>query len=140
MERTRPTVFIVEDDDSVRRSLQRLMLSVGQNVEVFATAEEFLQFLGPVAPGCLVLDLNLPGMSGLELQARLSSEGCEVPVIIITAYGDDRTRRLAMGAGAVDFLHKPFEERDLLGAVARALCVTSFGGPDPGSDEPAGAC
>jgi FixJ family two-component response regulator len=132
MTRTRQTVVVVDDDDSVRRSLQRLIRSVGLDVEAFASAEDFLQSDRRAAPGCLLLDLQLPGMSGLELQERLLSEGRAIPVVFITAFGDDRSRELAARAGAVAFLQKPFEEKDLLDAVARTLGAAPADGPMAG--------
>ena len=140
MDRTRQTVFIIEDDDSVRRSLLRLMRSAGRNAQGFATAEEFLQFSGLAVPGCLLLDVHLPGMSGLELQELLLSEGRQVPVVFITAYVDERVRERALRAGAVAFLQKPFEEQALLDAVARALGVSPINGPDPGEGQTPGDC
>ena len=121
MSRSRPAVFILDDDDSVRRALLRLLRAAGLEAEAFATAEEFLQTSGREEPGCLVLDQHLPGLSGLELYERLRAEGRAVPVVFITAFEDERVREQALQAGAVAFLRKPFEERDLLDAVARAL-------------------
>jgi two-component system, LuxR family, response regulator FixJ len=118
---TRHTVYIIDDDDSVRRALRRLIRSVGLKVETFATAEEFLQSSIQPAPGCLILDLHLPGMSGLELQERLNTEGRGVPIVIVTAYPEEPVRELALEAGAIAFLQKPFEEQSLLDAVKRAL-------------------
>jgi two-component system response regulator FixJ len=135
MTRTRKTVVVVDDDDSVRRSLQRLIRSVGLNVEAFATAEDFLRSDQQPAPGCLLLDLQLPGMSGLELLERLLLEGRAIPVVFITAYGSDRSRELAARAGAVAFLQKPFEEKALLDAVARTL-----GASPPGMGDPPANC
>jgi FixJ family two-component response regulator len=122
-------VFIIDDDDSVRRALRRLFRAAGLDTETFATAEEFLRSGTGQVPDCLVLDQHLPGMSGLELQERLRSEGRALPVVFISAYEEERARDLALQAGAVAFLQKPFEERDLLDAVARAL-----------HDMPAGGC
>jgi FixJ family two-component response regulator len=121
MSRSRPAVFILDDDDSVRRALLRLLRAAGLVAEAFATAEEFLQAGGRPEPGCLVLDQHLPGLSGLELYERLRAEGRAVPVVFITAFEDERVREQALQAGAVAFLRKPFEERELLDAVARAL-------------------
>jgi FixJ family two-component response regulator len=111
------TVCIIDDDESVRRALRRLIRSVGLDVETFATAEEFLQSPAVPAPRCLVLDVHLPGMSGLELQERLKAEGRDIPIIFITAYAEDRVRELAMRAGAIAFLRKPFNEHLLLDAL-----------------------
>jgi FixJ family two-component response regulator len=121
MPRTARTVCIIDDDESVRRSLRRLLLSVGLTAEAFASAEEFLAAAGPPAPGCLVLDLHLPGLSGLELQARLKAEGRDIPVVFITAYGDAQAREHALKAGALGFLEKPFAAKALLEAVERAV-------------------
>jgi FixJ family two-component response regulator len=121
MSRSGQAVFILDDDDSVRRALLRLLRASGLEAEAFATAEEFLQTGGREEPGCLVLDQHLPGLSGLELYERLRAEGRAVPVVFITAFEDERVREQALQAGAVAFLRKPFEERELLDAVARAL-------------------
>src|SRR5262245_11146912 len=122
MSRTGQTVFVIDDDASVRRAVGRLIRSAGLKAVTFATAEEFLRSDEHPAPGCLVVDVHLPGLCGLELQERLSAEGRAVPVVFITAYGDDRTCGRALRAGAVAFLLKPFEEQSLLDAVDRALC------------------
>jgi FixJ family two-component response regulator len=122
MSRARQTVTIIDDDASVRRALARLLRSVGLSAATFASAEEYLQTLPEPAPGCLILDVHLPGLSGLELYERLKVEGRCLPVVFITAYETDRLRQLALAAGAVAFLPKPFEEQALLDAVARALC------------------
>ncbi len=122
-----PTVIIIDDDDSVRRALRRLMKSVGLNVETFANAEEFLEVLAQWPPQaevpqtCLILDLHLPGLSGLELQSRLNAEGKNLPVVFVTAYTDDLARERALQAGTIAFLQKPFEERALLDAVEKGL-------------------
>jgi len=118
---TRQTIFIIDDDESVRRALRRLIRSVGLNVVTFATAEEFLQSPHQPAPDCLILDVHLPGLSGLELQERLTAEGRHVPIVFITAYAEDQMGEGALQAGAVAFLEKPFEEQLLLDAIARAL-------------------
>jgi len=118
---TQQTVFIIDDDESVRRALRRLIRSVGLNVVTFATAEEFLQSPEQPAPDCLILDVHLPGLSGLELQKRLKEEGRGVPIVFITAYADDQVRELTLQGSAIAFLEKPFEEQSLLDAVARAL-------------------
>jgi FixJ family two-component response regulator len=121
MSQTPRTVCIIEDDESVRRALRRLMRSVGLEAEAFASAEEFLLAAGSPAPACLILDLHLPGLSGLELQARLKANGRDIPVVFITAYGDQHVREQALRAGALAFLEKPFAEQCLLAAVRRAL-------------------
>ena len=118
---TGQTVVIIDDDDSVRRALCRLLRSVGLTTAPFATAEEFLQTPPQPAPGCLVLDVHLPGLGGLELHERLKAEGPCPPVVFITAYGNDRMPKLALSRGAIAFLTKPFEEKALLDAVAGAM-------------------
>jgi RNA polymerase sigma factor (sigma-70 family) len=116
-----PTVFVVDDDESVRRSLERLVRSVGLNVETFATAREFLSADRPNWPVCLVLDVRMPGMSGLDLQEELIAAGYSMPVIFLTGHGDIPMSVRAMKAGAVDFLQKPFSDQDLLDAIHRAI-------------------
>lgn len=116
-----PTVFIVDDDVSVREALSGLALSIGLHVEAFSSAKEFLRYERPEVPACLVLDVRLPGQSGLELQRELAAGSNPIPVIIITAHGDIPMSVSAMKAGAVDFLTKPFREQDLLDAIHRAL-------------------
>jgi len=120
MAKTRP-IIIIDDDESVRRALGRLLRSVGLTPSTFATAEEFLEATGQPPPGCLIVDVHLPGLSGPELQKRLRADGRGVPIVFITAYGDDQTRDLALRAGAIAFLQKPFEDRLLLDAVVRAM-------------------
>jgi FixJ family two-component response regulator len=120
MPETALTICIIEDDESVRRALGRLIRSVGFSVEAFATAEEFLPFFARTLPACLILDVHLPGLSGLELQRQLRAQGQNVPVIIVTAYADEGVQEQALEAGAVAFLQKPFEECSLLEAVFRA--------------------
>ena len=119
---TGPTIFVIDDDESVRRAVGRLIRAAGLNVKTFAAAEDFMRSTGLTAPGCLVLDVHLPGLSGLELQQRLNAEGRGVPIVFITAYGDDQACDRALRAGAIAFLQKPFEEQSLLDAVGRALC------------------
>ena len=114
-------VFVVDDDVSVRESLQGLICLAGWNVEVFATAGEFLARPPEEAPACLVLDVGLPDLSGLDLQARMTAGHRTLPIIFITAHGDVRTSVRAMKGGAVEFLTKPFRDSDLLDAVARAI-------------------
>jgi len=118
---TQQTIFIIDDDASVRRALRRLIRSVGLNVVTFATAEDFLQSPEQPVPDCLLLDVHLPGLSGFELQERLTAEGRSIPIVFITAYENDPAGARAVQAGAVAFLKKPFEEQSLLDAVARAL-------------------
>jgi len=114
-------VYVVDDDASVRRSLARLLESVGLNVRVFASPEEFLESASYDDLSCLVLDVRLPGTSGLTLQEELVATGRRMPVIFITGHGDIPMTVRAMKAGAVDFLPKPFSDRDLLDAVHSAL-------------------
>src|SRR5262249_2637618 len=121
MSGTHQYIVVIDDDESVRKALRRLFRSSGRDVTTFASAEEFLQATEQLAPGCLILDVHLPGLSGLELQERLQAEGRVVPIVFITAYGNDQVRALALQAGAVAFLEKPFEEQALLEAVERAL-------------------
>lgn len=114
-------VFVVDDDESVRRSLRRLLASAGFAVETFASAEEVLARGRPVGPACLVTDLQMPGVTGLELQERLASDAIRMPMVFITGHGDIPSSVRAMKEGAVDFLTKPFDDEELLGAVRRAL-------------------
>ena len=116
-----PTVFIVDDDDGVRKGLTLLLTSVGLKVETFSGAHEFLRAFHPARPGCLVLDVRMPGMSGLELQEKLRSDGIETPVIILTGHGDVPMAVRAVQTGAVDFIEKPFREQVLLDRIQQAL-------------------
>ena len=114
-------IAIVDDDESVRESVSSLVRSAGFGTEVFASAEEFLNSAHLRDTVCLILDLRMPGMSGLELQRRLSDADYRIPIIFITAQRDEGDRIEALKAGAVDFLHKPFSEKALLKAVDMAL-------------------
>jgi FixJ family two-component response regulator len=114
-------VFVVDDDAPMRESLENLIRSVGLRVKVFASAQEFLQSKRPDVPSCLVLDVRLPGLSGLDLQRRTSDTGMEIPIVFITGHGDIPMSVRAMKAGAVEFLTKPFREQDLLDAIQQAL-------------------
>jgi FixJ family two-component response regulator len=114
-------VFIVDDDDDVRRALARLFGSVGHQVKVFGSAAEFLGSKLPDAPSCLVLDVRLPGLSGLDFQAELGKANINIPIIFMSGYGDIPMSVKAMKAGAVDFLTKPFRDQDMLDAAAMAL-------------------
>lgn len=114
-------VFVVDDDAGVRRSLQNLIGSVGLRVETFASAQEFLGSKLVNVPSCLVLDVRLPGLSGLDLQKRITNLGIEIPIIFITGHGDIPMTVQAMKAGAVEFLAKPFRDQDLLDAIQQAL-------------------
>ena len=116
-----PTVFIIDDDASLRESIQDLLESSGLHSESFATAEEFLRSELPDGPRCLVLDVKLPGVSGLDFQRRLIEAGFQIPIIFITGHGDIPMTVKAMKSGAVEFLTKPFRDRDLLGAIRQAL-------------------
>src|ERR1700752_704271 len=118
---TEPLVFIVDDDDSMRQALTRLFYSVKLQVEVFASAQEFLKSERPDVPSCLVLDVRLPGLSGLEFQAELAKENIRIPIVFISGHGDIPMSVRAMKAGAIDFLAKPFRDQDLLDAVAAAI-------------------
>jgi FixJ family two-component response regulator len=119
--RTNPIVFLIDDDAAVRDAIRDLLFSVGHMVESFASAEEFLARRDPQACGCLVLDVRLPGTSGLELQKRLLAQKDRIPVIFISGYGDVPMAVQVMKAGAVDFLQKPFREQELLECVQAAL-------------------
>ena len=116
-----PVVFVVDDDPSMRATLTDVMRSVGLQVQTFASAREFMGSKLPDAPGCLVLDVRLPGQSGLEFQRTLAESGMELPVVFITGHGDVPMSVRAMKAGAVDFLIKPFRDQDLLDAVHAAI-------------------
>jgi FixJ family two-component response regulator len=116
-----PVISVVDDDESVRQSLGGLMRSVGFGVKVFSSAEEFLNSDDPRKTNCLILDVRMPGMDGFELQRRLEAGQYEIPVIFITAHGDEDLRQRALIAGAVDYLLKPFSEEELLNAVQAAL-------------------
>ena len=115
------TVFIIDDDARMRAAMQRLLKSVGLRTESFATPEEFLQRRLPDSPNCLVLDVRLPGMSGLDVQGRLIEAGVRIPIIFITGHGDIPMTVKAMKSGAIEFLTKPFRDQDLLDAIQQAL-------------------
>jgi FixJ family two-component response regulator len=114
-------VAIVDDDESLRRSIRNLLTSVGFRVETFASVEAFLQSTHRATTGCLVLDLRMPGMSGLDLLTYLAATGARVPAVILTAHADDEARRRTLQAGAIAFLGKPVQGDTLLDAVRRAL-------------------
>lgn len=116
-----PMIFVVEDDSSVREALAGLIRSAGWNVEVFVSAHEFLARPRPDAPGCLVLDVGLPGLSGLDLQSRMAEIHDDMPIVFITGHGDIPMSVRAMKAGAVEFLTKPFLDRELLDGIAVAI-------------------
>lgn len=116
-----PTVFLVDDEASVLKALSRLLRSAGLNVEAFRSPQEFLQHHDPHAPGCLVLDVAMPGLNGLDLQRALADRGTELPIIFLTARGDIPMSVQAMKGGAVDFLTKPANDEDLLAAIRAAI-------------------
>lgn len=116
-----PIVFIVDDDAGVRASIQDLLESVGLRSVSFGTAEEFLRGERPDGPSCLVLDVRLPGVNGLDFQGRLADAGIQIPIIFVTGHGDIPMTVKAMKSGAVEFLTKPFRDRDLLDAIRQAL-------------------
>jgi FixJ family two-component response regulator len=121
MQAATPIVFVVDDDISVRESLELLLASEGWQPAMFASAQEFLQCPRAVVPSCLVLDISLPGLNGLELQKRIASERTDMPIIFITGHGDVPMTVQAMKAGAVEFLTKPFSDEALLSAIRQAL-------------------
>ena len=114
-------IAVVDDDESVRTALQGLLKAVGLPVRSFASAEDFLKAGEQRETGCLIADIRMPGMSGLDLQAKLNAEHCPIPIIFITAHGDEKMRLRAMRAGAVEFLTKPFDDGILLERVRIAL-------------------
>jgi len=116
-----PIVFVVDDDRSVRDALRRLITSVGMTVEVFPTAQAFLSAPRGDAPGCLVLDVRLPGLSGLDLQRELANTNAPLPIIFLTGHADIPMSAQAMKAGAIEFLTKPFRGQDLLDAIRQAI-------------------
>lgn len=117
----RPTVFIVDDDLAIRKSLRWLIESVGLDVRDYSAAQEFLDEYDPAVPGCIVLDVRMPGMSGLDLQKRLNEQKIGLPVIMVTGYGEVPMAVRAMKHGAVDFLEKPVSEQILLDHIQRAV-------------------
>jgi FixJ family two-component response regulator len=116
-----PTVFVVDDDDLVRASIQGMLKSVGLHSETFGTPQDFLRTQRSVGPSCLVLDVRLPGVSGLDFQRELADAGIRIPIIFITGHGDIPMTVKAMKSGAVEFLTKPFRDQDLLDAIHQAL-------------------
>jgi FixJ family two-component response regulator len=115
------TVFVIDDDGRMRAAMQRLLKSVGLRAEAFASPQEFLRHKLPDGPSCLILDVRLPGISGLDVQRKLSEAGVQIPVIFITGHGDIPMTVKAMKSGAVEFLTKPFRDQDLLDAIQEAL-------------------
>jgi FixJ family two-component response regulator len=122
-----PLIAIVDDDESVRSAVYGVLKSGGYQARSFSSAGEFLQSGQQRTAACLITDVRMPGMSGLELQARLAEENCRMPIIFITAYGNSRMRSQAMKGGAVVFLGKPFDDKVLLDSVRAALNMTSNG-------------
>ena len=118
---TGPEIHIVDDDESVRNALERLIRSAGFRVRTFVSAEDFLQNREHAVPGCLLLDVRMPGRSGLELQDELAASGVNVPIVFITAHDDDEARSRALRGGAVAFFQKPFEDQALLDVIHKAL-------------------
>jgi FixJ family two-component response regulator len=116
-----PTVFVIDDDDLVRTAIQGMLKSVGLRSETFGTPQDFLRSKRPDGPSCLVLDVRLPGVSGLDFQRELADAGVRIPIIFITGYGDIPMSVKAMKSGAVEFLTKPFRDQDLLDAIYQAL-------------------
>ena len=116
-----PTVFIVDDDPAIRHAMELLMRSVGQPCETFHSADEFLESYAADRPGCLVLDIRMPGLGGFELQTRLQELGSSLPIIFITGHGDVPMAVEAMQNGAFDFLQKPFRDQDLLERIGHAI-------------------
>jgi FixJ family two-component response regulator len=123
MNHATPTVFIIDDDEAVRSALRLLLKSAGHTAASFESAQEFLARYSAQQPGCLVLDVRMPGMSGMELQEQLNQRGATIPVIFISGHGDIPLAVEAMQAGAFDFLQKPFKDHDLLERVGKALAV-----------------
>ncbi len=125
MSDTSPIVFVVDDDDAVRDSLMDLVDSVGLNARAFVSAKEFLDDFDASIPGCLVLDIRMPGMSGLDLQDRLVELGSKLPIVFITGHGDIPMAVRAVQRGAIDFIQKPFRDQELLDKVNQALKISS---------------
>jgi len=121
MSEDRPAVFVIDDDPSIRRSLDTLLRSVGLDVHLFSSAQEFMHAKRPETPGCLVLDIRLPGMSGLTFQQELAKAGVALPIIFLTGHGDVPMTVRAMKAGAAEFLTKPFDDQVLLDAIYAAI-------------------
>jgi FixJ family two-component response regulator len=120
-DRAPKTVAVVEDDESYRLAIQRLLKSAGFSVQTFACAEDFLDSGWQRETGCIIADIRMPGMAGLDLQAKLNADHCPIPIIFITAHGDEQMRLQAMRGGAVKFLAKPFDAAVLLEGVRAAL-------------------
>ncbi|MDE1463697.1 response regulator transcription factor [Spartinivicinus poritis] len=125
MQEQQPTVFIIDDDEAVRDSLGLLMQSVGQSVEVYASPADFLNAYNENRPGCIVMDIRMPGMSGLELQAKLNEMHCILPIIFITGHGDVQMAVQAIKNGAMNFIQKPFRDQELLDLINDGLKLDS---------------
>jgi len=123
MDNDKATVFIVDDDQAVRESLSMLVETVGLGAKSYASAQDFLDDYDAAHAGCLVADVRMPGMNGLELQTRLSEKGIGIPIVIITGHGDVYMAVQALKAGAVDFVEKPFRDQDLLDSIQRAISI-----------------
>lgn len=117
----KPVVFVVDDDQGVRESVKILLRSIGVAAETFSSGDDFLGKYDPNRPGCIVLDVRMPGMSGLELQERLVSMGCTLPIIFVTAHGDVPMAVEAVKAGALDFVQKPFRDQELIDKIQEAF-------------------
>ena len=126
-------ISVVDDDDSVREAIESLLKSVGYGVELWASAEAFLNLGSQQEMACLILDVQMPGMSGLELQCRLVASNRSIPIIFISAHSDENARARALAAGAIAFLQKPFSEEALLDAI-NACLATGRGGTDDGTE------
>jgi FixJ family two-component response regulator len=138
MQEDNPCVFVVDDDRSTRESLSSLIRSAGLNVQTFASAQAFLTSRRPEVSSCLVLDVQLPGLSGLELQRELAKAHCQIPIIFLTGHGDIPMTVRAIKAGAIEFLTKPCRDDDLLHAVAQA--ITRSRQLAPGTHQPEERC
>ncbi|MFZ2060223.1 MAG: response regulator transcription factor [Candidatus Binatus sp.] len=121
MSKPESIVYVVDDDESVREAIENLIRSVGLHVEAFASAQDFLRSKRPDVPGCLVLDIRLPGFSGLQLQRKLADADIKIPIVFMTGHGDIPMTVKAMKAGAVEFLTKPFRDQDLLDAIQQGI-------------------
>ncbi len=128
MPKAKPLISIIDDDESMREAIKGLMRSLGYRVEAVASAQEFLSSRFVLHTACVIADMQMPGMTGLDLYQRLSTSGKRVPTILITAYPDDGVRERALSAGVVGYLSKPFEEDDLLACVRSALMHARSGG------------
>jgi FixJ family two-component response regulator len=123
----KPTIMVIDDDPSVRKALKRLLRSAEFNVQTFASAQEYLNFSEACEWEIIVLDVRMPGMTGLDLQRKLAAQGKNTPIIFISAHEDEKTQNDALAAGAVAFLHKPFNDEVLLAAIEEASREKPFG-------------